>query len=110
MHKIVIHVFKSLLERPRHRVEEELSQARIASTQLEKKLQSDLIQMRRTLSDKEKTLEESQRTLEEERKAKTRVNEELRQARIASTELEERLQNEQRTSQSRLQELHSKEN
>ena len=31
-------------------------------------------------------------------------------ARIASTELEERLQNEQRTSQSRLEELHSKEN
>ena len=65
-------------------------QATIASTQGEVRLQN-----RRTLDDKERIIEELQRALEEERQARTAVNEELSQARIAFTELEKTLRNEQ---------------
>ena len=67
-------------EQARIRAVEELNQARIAYVELEEKLEGELSQMRKTLNDKEKTMDELQRSLEGEHHAKTIAVEELRQA------------------------------
>ena len=87
------------------RAVEELSQARVAYTELEDRLQKELAQTRRALDDKERTENELQRTLEEEQRARTDLDEELSQSRIICTELEERLENERLSNQSRQEHL-----
>ena len=54
----------------------------------------------RDLTEKERTVEQLQRSLEQEQQERSRLDEEIRQVRITCTELEERLQAEQRSSQS----------
>ena len=76
------------------RAAEELGQARNAYVELEEKLEGELSQMRKTLNDKEKTMDELRRSLEEEHHAKIRAVEELGQARNAYVELEEKLEGE----------------
>ena len=80
-------------QQARTAVDEELTQARINATELEERLQTDLEQMRRALDDKERIADELRTTLREEQQARTAVDEELTQARIISTKLEEGLRN-----------------
>jgi len=115
------------------RVEVELRQGRIACTELEERLQTqqlkrqylqqwlaeerDNLQLRieeemhlrkttgQELKAKERTVDKLERALRRERQERTRVEAELGQARIAYTELEERLQTEQLSSHSFQQRL-----
>ena len=67
----------------------------------EESLNSDLEQMCLTFDEKERSIDEMQRALEEERRAKIAVTEELRQARIATDELEEIVRNARKTTDDR---------
>ena len=89
----------------RTRVDEELRQVTIASTELEARLGNDLAQIRRTLTDKDRIVKELQRTLVDERQARTTAEEELGQS---ITKLQERLLKEEQTSQSRQLDLQAK--
>ena len=104
---IVEELLKTLDEEQqvRNRAVEELSQVRVAYTELEDRLQKELAQTRKALDDKERTVNELQRTLEEEQRARTDVDEELSQSRIICTELEERLENERLSNQARQEHL-----
>jgi len=62
------------------------------------------------LRDKERSFDQLQRTLQQDRQSRSRVDEELRQARIAYTQLEERLQSEQSLGRTLQQDLQTKEN
>ena len=83
----------------------------------QQRLESELVSMRQSLDDerrlrstrstrerdlryKERTVEQLQRSLEQEQQERSRLDEEIRLVRITCTELEERLQAEQRSSQS----------
>ena len=98
------------LEEERARVEEELRQARLACYMAEGRLQSELAEMRKAFDDKERTVNGLQKALEEEQRVRTAMGEELSQARIVRNDLEERLGNELLLSQSRQQDLQTKEN
>ena len=63
-------------------------------SELVERLEKDLVQMRQTLDNRERSIDELQRALNEEKQARSLVDEELNQTRIASTEQEKRLTNE----------------
>ena len=95
-------------QQERTTVEEELSQARIACNELERRLRNELAEVHQALDNetrlrnareqelrkRETDIEEIQETLGKEQQARTRVEEELSQARTDYNELERRLQNE----------------
>ncbi|KAJ7374758.1 hypothetical protein OS493_005106 [Desmophyllum pertusum] len=102
----------------RTRVEEELIQARIACNELEVRSGNELAQMRQTLNneirlrnnreqelrEKGESIDELQKTLVVEQQARTRVGEELTQARSACTVLERGLQDERQVKENAIRE------
>lgn len=71
-----------------------VSHTRDCYSELVERLEKDLVQMRQTLDNKERSIDQLQRALNEEKKARSLVDEELNQTRITSSEQEKRLTNE----------------
>ena len=71
----------------------ELNQAKTTSTEQEKHFTSTAAQMHRTIIDKDQLVDEIRKELKEEQNARTSVNEELKQTRVAYSELEKTSQN-----------------
>ena len=97
-------------QQARTRAEEELSQATIASNELEERLQNELAQILQTFDDEVRLRDTRERELREKKMLVDQLQETLGKEQQEKTRLEERLQNEMLSSQSRQQELQTKEN
>ena len=107
----------SKVDQAKVRLEEELSQARNSCTELERKLENELVLKHGALeneinlhmgeqrmSDMQEMVDQLKKNLDEEQQARIAVKEELTQARFAYTELERRMENERLSRQSNLRE------
>lgn len=92
------------------RVEEELSQARIAYNELEERMQNELAQIRQALDDEVRLRDTRERELREKETIVEQLQNTLGEERLVRTQLEERLQTEMLSSQARQQELQTKAN